>query len=224
MNSFSESELQRLKEITELYSYTKDMILYSEELNNLSTFMPPINEIKDAFDHFMRITSVKFGLHEGNEEYARNNLDKVFSHIYRATFELFDYIRIYQKESIDKKLNGISNDALIHVFPEYYRQIKPAMEDLITKIPAYKKDKDIGDPDIGVVKLYYHSIQEMREHLKKIDAMLPALIEYEERRKAELAAKEQKEQDDRKQDWLVQTGIAIIGTGVGLVIGYLIPK
>jgi len=43
MNPFSEEELRRIKEITELYSYTKDLILYSEELNNLSTFMPPIN-------------------------------------------------------------------------------------------------------------------------------------------------------------------------------------
>jgi hypothetical protein len=224
MNSFSDDELQRLKEITELYSYTKDLILYSEELNNLSTFMPPINEIKDAFDHFMRITSVKFGMHEGDDEYARNNLEKVFSHLYRATFELFDYIRIYQKESIDKKLNGISNDALIHVFPEYYQKIKPAMEELITKIPGYKKDKDIGDPDIGVVKLYYHSIQEMREYIRKIDSMLPVLIEYDAKRNAEQAASEQKARNEKQKDWIVQLLIAIAGIIIGVIIGFLIPK
>jgi len=224
MNSFSDDELQRIKEITELYSYTKDLILYSEELNNLSTFMPPINEIKDAFDHFMRITSVKFGMHEGDDEYIRTNLDKVFSHLYRATFELFDYIRIYQKDSIDKKLNGISNEALVHVFPDYYHKIKPEMEGLITKIPSYKKDKDIGDPDIGVIKSYYQSIQEMKENIRKIDAMLPALIEYEEKRKAEHAAKELNEQVSKRKDWTVQAVIAIIGTIIGIIIGYLLPK
>jgi len=224
MNAFSDEELQRLKEITELYSYTKDLILYSEELNNLSTFMPPINEIKDAFDHFMRITAVKFDMHEGTDEYARNNLDKVFSHLYRATFELFDYIRIYQKDAIDKKLNGISNEALIHVFPDYYLTIKPAMEELITKIPAYKKDKDIGDPNIEVVKLYYHSIQEMREYIKKIDAMLPVLIEYDTKRDAEHAANEQKAQTDKRKDWLVQFLIAIAAIIIGIIIGFLIPK
>ena len=87
--------------------------------------MPPVNEIKDAFDHFMRISAVKFGMNDGDESYVQKNLEKVFSHIYRATFELFDYIRIYQKDSIDKKLNGITNDALVSVFPEYYQERIP---------------------------------------------------------------------------------------------------
>jgi hypothetical protein len=224
MNPFSADELERIKEITELYSYTKNLILYSEELNNLSTFMPPINEIKDAFDHFMRITSVKFGMNTGDEAYIRTNLDKVFSHLYRATFELFDYIRIYQKDSIDKKLAGISNDALIHVFPEYYQKIKPAMEDLITKIPGYKKDKDIGDPDIAVVKQYYASIEEMREYIRKIDAMLPALIDYDTKRKAELAETDQKVRREKYKDWCVQFLIALAIIVIGVIIGYLLPK
>jgi hypothetical protein len=213
MNSFSDDELQRIKEITELYFYTKDLILYSEELNNLSTFMPPINEIKDAFDHFMRITSVKFGMNEGDKKYIQTNLDKVFSHIYRATFELFDYIRIFQKDSIDKKLTGISNEALIHVFPDYYQKIKPAMEELITKIPSYKKDKDIGDPDIGVVKLYYNSIQEMREHIKIIDKMLPILIEFDEKKKSE-----------ERKNVMLQIIILIIVAIIGAAAGYLLTK
>jgi len=213
MNPFSEEELRRIKEITELYSYTKDLILYSEELNNLSTFMPPINEIKDAFDHFMRITSVKFGMNTGDDEYVQKNLDKVFSHLYRATFELFDYIRIYQKDSIDKKLTGISNEALIHVFPDYYQKIKPAMEELITKIPAYKKDKDIGDPDIGVVKSYYNSIQEMREHIRKIDTMLPVLIEYDEKKKSE-----------KTKDRIIEIAILIVVALIGVGAGYFLSR
>lgn len=208
MNSFSEEELQRIKEITELYSYTKDLILYSEELNNLSTFMPPINEIKDAFDHFMRITSVKFGMNQGDDEYVNTNLDKVFSHIYRATFELFDYIRIYQKDSIDKKLTGISNESLIFVFPDYYQKIKPAMEELISKIPSYKKDKDIGDPDIQIVQLYYQSIQEMRENIRIIDKMLPILIEYDEKKKSEKTK-------DRVIEIVILLVVALISVGAG---------
>ena len=213
MNSFSEEELQRIKEITELYSYTKDLILYSEELNNLSTFMPPINEIKDAFDHFMRITSVKFGMNQGDDEYVHTNLDKVFSHIYRATFELFDYIRIYQKDSVDKKLTGISNESLIHVFPDYYQKIKPAMEELISKIPTYKKDKDIGDPDIQIVQLYYQSIQEMRENIRIIDKMLPILIEYDEKKKSEKTK-------DRIIEIVILLVVALISAGAG----YLLSK
>lgn len=213
MNPFSKDELQRVEEITELYYYTKDLILYSEELNDLSTFMPPINEIKDAFDHFMRITSVKSGMNEGDEQYIKTNLDKVFSHIYRATFELFDYIRIYQKDSIDRKIDGISNDALIQVFPDYYQRIKPGMEDLINKIPIYKKDKDIGDPDIEVVKKYYLSIQEMKEGIRKIDLMLPALIEYEEKKKSE-----------KRKDRVVEIAILVVVALISVAAGYFLGK
>ncbi len=214
MNSFSEDELRRIKEITELYYYTKDLILYSEELNNLDTFMPPINEIKDAFDHFMRVTSVKFGMNDGDEQYIQTNLDKIFSHIYRATFELFDYIRVFQKDSIDKKLNGISNDALVSVFPDYYQRIKPAMEDLINKIPSYKKAKDIGDPDIGIVKKYYQSIQEMREAIGKIDLMLPALIEYDEKKKSE-------KRKDRIIEIVILVAVALVSVACGFLLGKL---
>lgn len=170
-------------------------------------------EIKDAFDHFMRITSVKFGMNAGDEAYIRTNLDKVFSHLYRATFELFDYIRIYQKDSIDKKLTGLSNEALIHVFPDYYQKIKPAMGELITKIPGYKKDKDIGDPDIEVVKQYYTSIQEMREYIGKIDAMLPALIEYDE-----------KQESEKNKDRIIEIVILIVVALISVGAGYFLSK
>ena len=184
-NFFSDAELKQLKEITELYAFLKDLILYSEELNDLASFMPPINEIKDAYDHFMRITSVKFGLREGNDEYVKINLSKIYSHIYRATFELFDYIRIYQKDSIDKKICTISNEALVNVFPEYYREIKPKLEDLINQIPIYKKEKDIGNPNLETVKKYHQSIQEVGKYIDRINAILPSLIEYDIRREAE---------------------------------------
>lgn len=214
MTIFSEEELGRLKEITELYMITKDLILYSEELNNLESFMPPVNEIKDAYDHFMRVTSAKFGLNPNrDDEYVKKNFEKIFSHIYRATFELFDYIRIFQKDAIDKKLNDVSTEALNNVFPDYYRTIKPRIEFLIDQIPSYKRDKDIGDPNLTVVKRYHATIMEIREYIQQINSIKSSLVDYDMRRRDE----------SLKRDWLNFIYL-LLSAIIGGVIVYLITK
>lgn len=198
---FSEEELFQLKKITELYPIAKELLLYSEELNNLETFMPPINELRDALDHFMRICAVKFGLKKSDEkDYTDINLDKVHSHIYRATFELFDYIRIYQHDAIANKLGNFSNEALVTVFPDYYRVIRPEVEDLINQIPLYKKEKDIGAPDLGAVKKYYDAIQKIRGHIDTINRMNSVLVEFEVRKQIELEAEKKRQDAEKKRD------------------------
>jgi hypothetical protein len=182
-NFFSDDELSQLKEITELYSITKTLILYSEELNNLESFVPPINELKDSHDHLMRVFFGKFGLIQGLPlDYSKKNIEKVFSHLYRAAFECLDYVRIFQKDAIAQKLEGVSNDALVNTFPEYYQTIRPRIEALIEQIPSYKKDKDIGRPDLVTVKKYYDAILEIKEHIKTIESKKAALVDYDVRR------------------------------------------
>jgi hypothetical protein len=189
-NFFSDDELSQLKEITELYSITKTLIIYSEELNNLESFVPPINELKDSHDHLMRVFSVKFGFNPGMPtDYPKKNIEKVFSHLYRAAFECLDYVRIFQKEAIAEKLDGVSNNALVNAFPEYYRTIRPRIEALIDQIPSYKKDKDIGRPDLVTVKQYYGAILEIKEHIKTIESKKAALVEYDVRERRETITK-----------------------------------
>jgi hypothetical protein len=214
MELFSDAEMAQLKEITELYMITKDLILYSEELNNLESFMPPINEIKDAYDHIMRVTAVKFSLNDRQDgEYVKRNLEKVFSHIYRATFELFDYIRIYQKDAIDKKLSDVSKDAFVDVFPDYYRTIKPRLEELINQIPIYKKDKDIGDPNLTVVKKYHAAIMEIRGYIQMIDSLKSSLVEYDVKRRDE----------QLKSNWTTFI-LLVVSAAIGGLIVYFLTR
>ncbi|WP_214041495.1 hypothetical protein [Methanoculleus sp.] len=116
-----------MKKTTECYGILKDLALYAEELNTES-FLPPINELRDAFDHLMRTYAVQFGLRDGDGEYIKENLDAVFRHVYRALFDYLDYIRIYQKDYIYQRLEGISHQTIVSLFPEYYREILPEIE------------------------------------------------------------------------------------------------
>ena len=74
-------------------------------------------------------------------------------------------------------------------------------------------EKDIGDPDIEIVKKYYSSIQEMREAIGKIDQMLPALIEYDEKKKSE-----------KRKDRMIEIVILVAVALIGVATGYFLSK
>lgn len=180
LDDLSDREEARLKELTELYAKYKHIMLYADALRG-EHFAPPTNEMKDAFDHLMRIYSVKFGLRpDQNENYVFTNIDAAYRHIYRATFEWLDYIRIVQMDYITEKLEDISSETLSAVFPDYYKDIRPEISRIVAEIPAYKSDKDIGSPDITIVTRYFESVKQLRSHLNRIERNIPALIKYEE--------------------------------------------
>lgn len=182
MEFFDETEAEAIKKIAKLYNYNKNLMLYAEELTD-ETFLPPINEIRDANDHIMRIFAAVFGLGEmGAEtghEYIKSNLDAAFSHVYRATYEHLDYIKVYQYDAIQTNLANIRPETFTEVFPEYYREIKPRLVDAIDKIPDYRNGKNIGDPDLNQVEAYMDIIETTKADYKKIVSMLDSLNEYQ---------------------------------------------
>lgn len=182
MEFFDDTEAEAVKKIAKLYNYNKNLMLYAEELTD-ETFLPPINEIRDANDHIMRVFATVFGFGEtGAEtgpEYIKSNLDAAFSHVYRATYEHLDYIKIYQHDAIQTNLVNIHPETLVAVFPDYYREIKPRLVDAIEKIPDYRNGKDIGDPNLEQVEAYMAIIETTKADYKKIVVMLPALNEYQ---------------------------------------------
>ncbi len=180
---FEADEVKSLKVITELYYVNKKLMLYAEQLNQQDTFIPPINEIRYAFDHLMGIFGVRFELIAEYDNYVSTNLNKAFSHIYRATFDLLEYILIYQQELISTKLDGISTETLVHVFPDYYQQIVPDIEKLFGIILDIRERKDIGNPNLEDINEHVKSIEKIKSYISYIDRRLPALIEFEKEKR-----------------------------------------
>jgi hypothetical protein len=219
--SFLSDESQKIREITELYQYYKTLSIYAEELEDKS-FIPPINEIRDSFDHMMRVFSVKCGFKNKTDNYIHENLDAVFRHIYRATYDLLDYIRIYQKEIIYKKMEGFSRETIVTVFPEYYPIIVPEVEQCLHTIPILKADKDIGDPDIEKVKEFISITEKLRDYCFQIDLKYPALIEYETKKNDEDRIAEEKEKVIQILGHIVAYKSAIIGGIIGAIIACIL--
>jgi len=210
MDHFDEEEADILEKIAKLYDYEKGLMIYAEELADES-FIPAINEIKDAFDHLMRVFSVKFGLRERDSEYVNDNLDATFRHLYRATFDLLDFIRLLQKERIYETVKDFSRETLVEVFPEYYNKIVPEIENAMQKIPRYKSEKDIGNPNLESVKSYVEIIEGTKQHFTKISEMMPLLVDYENRKKNE----------ERNRN-IKQYAIKLVLVIVSALLGYLL--
>ncbi len=219
-DTLSARDLEVLRKTTECYGILKDLALYAEELNSES-FLPPINEIRDAFDHLMRMYSVLFGLRDGDSEYIKENLDAVFRHVYRASFDYLDYIRIYQKDYMHRRLEEISQQTIVNLFPEYYREILPEIESCLEDIPLYKASKDIGKPDMETVERYHAKVLKMRDYCAQINKMAPALIEAESKLRGEAEQRERKESGIRRAETWKYLLFTIIGAIVGGIIGHL---
>jgi len=220
-DTLSSRDLEVLKKTTECYGILKDLALYAEELNTES-FLPPINELRDAFDHLMRTYAVRFGLRDGDGEYIRRNLDAVFRHVYRALFDYLDYIRIYQKDYIYQKLEGISHQTIADLFPEYYREILPEIESCLEDIPLYKASKDIGKPDMETVERYHAKVLKLRDYCAQINRMAPVLIEAEHKLRLEEEKREKKESKTRRVEAWKYLLFTIIGTIVGGIFAAVI--
>jgi hypothetical protein len=217
VQDFGKTEVKRLEDLTRLYNLTKYILFYAEELK-AESFIPPMNEFKDAFDHLMRVYTVKFELVRKDDDYVAANLDASFRHVYRATFELLDYIRIYQKEVIITKLENISREALSSVFPEYYKDIRPDIERIINDIPVYKCEKDIGDPTINCVEEYFNTAKKLDFYSHRIDEMLPGLIEYNKTKKREEREFEEKKTREKHNEYIIRFMIAVVCMAIGKII------
>lgn len=139
----------------------------------------------------------------------------VFRHLYRATFDLLDFIRFLQKERIYESVKDFSRETLVKVFPEYYNTIVPEIESAMQKIPRYKSEKDIGNPNLESVKGYVEIIEGTKTHFAKINERMPSLVDYENRMKREEQQKEMKQ-------YAIYGIIAIVAAAIGAIISYLI--
>lgn len=219
---FNEDELKQLQNITKTYYLVKDLLLYSEQLDEQELFLPAINEIKDSFDHLMRVFAIKFGLNQGDQDYIKTNLGKTYSHTYRALYDLLDYTAILQRKIIYKKVKDVSHETLISIYPRYYQNVIPDIGKMSTKISLIKEHKDIGNPDNKDVDEYLELIEKMKLYITEIDMIMPGLLKYENERKA----KEELIVDDtaqtRLKDRYFTAIITIIGALISGTIGYFL--
>jgi hypothetical protein len=178
---FSDTENENLKQITQLYGRVKELIVFCEENHeDFKSNLHVVKELRDAFDHLMRIFAVKFGIKDEQEEdYIKINMDKVYGHVYRAGYDTLDYATLILRDKINKEVQDASSSALQTVIPTYYSEIRPSIESITSDIIRLRINKDVASPSPEVFEIYFHNVIKLQEILALVRRAKPALVEYE---------------------------------------------
>lgn len=233
VDCFSENEITQLKSLATLYLQAKPLILYSEEADpNFRSNLQIVKELRDAFDHVMRVVVVHFGdalLDNGQElcvdsvkpsiGYGEKNIQKAIGHVYRAAFDALDGVVLSLREKIIAELNNIPHDAIGSVLPEYW-EIRIKLEELNEKIGQHRARKDIGVNIGKTYDRYVEDVEVLKGFDKKLLHAMPALVEYKQRiAKHEEEIKKDKAKDEKKNT-IKMVAIAVLGALIGAFASY----
>jgi len=183
---FSESELNKLHETTELYQKTKLLIIRAEEFDkDDKTKIGAFDELRHAFDHIMRVFSLKFDLRndiKNPEQYSSENLGKLYAHVFRAGYDALDWLNISYFKKISNLLKKYHREDIRDAIPDYYSKIQMNLIEIKKKIVEYRSQKDVGTLEKNVFNGYIEKIQELDEYYEEIIAKQEQLISIKRKR------------------------------------------
>ncbi|VVB95172.1 Uncharacterised protein [uncultured archaeon] len=181
---FSNTERENLKHIAQLYGKVKELIIFCEENHDeFKSNLHVVKELRDAFDHLMRIFAVKLDIKEEKDgNYIEINMEKVFGHVYRAGYDTLDFAAIILRDKINKEVIGFSSSAIQAAIPTYYSEVRPSVENITSDIIKLRINKDVANPSAEVFESYFQKTIKLQEILEKIRSAKPAIVEYENKK------------------------------------------
>lgn len=231
---FSEDETEDVKDITALYLQAKALILYAEEIDEQTkSNLQIINELRNAFDHFMRVLHrklipdtpfIKSKEEEEEEEedgeghveegYHRGQLDKAKGHIYRAAFDALDGTVLTLKSKVEEELRVFPTEIIIEIYPNYYN-VKRKLNALANNVASHRARKDIGG-DTGTGEIFDNYIADIESLKTAYDDILNAGPLLVERRK--------EFKKNNRKPWVFTIVTGLISALIAGLLVYLIVK
>ncbi len=139
--------------ICQIYLLTKHYLLLSEELSEgFDTFIQPLKEERDAFDHIVRVYGHKYLKRkiENEETYCISNMRKAVQHTYRAFFDTADFFTYVCQKRIRELLKGRDRNEVLVQYPKY-NDAKKILEELPVAIADIRENKDESESDSELV-------------------------------------------------------------------------
>lgn len=154
-----------LVEMSQIHMYTKHYLLIAEELSSEGvTFLQPLKEHRDAYDHISRILALSLKDNKTDEDdkkaYILDNVKKAFGHEYRAFFDMADWFTYICRKYIREEL---SHKSIRKIYQEKF-DFEDTKE-FINKLPLYvakfREEKDVSNEQpILVEVLKYKQIMD----------------------------------------------------------------
>jgi len=169
---FNKDENDQLLYLVRLYSRAKACIIYSEEIDPDSKVnLQIMKELRDAFDHLMRILVDKIdnsgALLKKNHNYYLQNLSKSIGHVYRSAFDALDGAVISVKVDIVNMLKPYSIDAITEVIKNYW-SLKAELIEIANRVTEHRERKDVGIEDSKIFDNYINDISSLKKIHKTV--------------------------------------------------------
>lgn len=155
--------------ICQIYFLTKHYLLLAEELSDeFDTFLQPLKEHRDAFDHVARVYGHNFLQNEIKDidTYCTANMSKAVGHVYRAFFDTADWLSYICRQKIRLLLQGKRYSDIVSIYPEY-DDLKGMLQSVPYAIAKIRNNKDVSDDPKELVK-------EVNEYRIILDDLLSA--------------------------------------------------
>lgn len=140
--------------ICKIYFLTKHYLLLSEELSeDFDTFLQPLKEHRDAFDHIARV----YGYNmldkkvDNIEKYREENMNKAVGHTYRAFFDTADWLSYICRKKIRVLLSNYTKAQILERY-ENYESVKMILENIPKEIAQIRNNKDLSDDETVLIE------------------------------------------------------------------------
>lgn len=162
--------------LCQIHTYTKKYFILAEEYDiDMKTFLQPMKEQKDAYEHLTRAYG-KLLLEREESDYVHKNMEKAIGHEYRAFFDSLDFFTISLRRRIRDALTGYTYDQIYSVYPAY-AELKQQLTEMPEKIACFRMRKDVGHTSMLELAEQYAEIADSLLHAYKTiqSEILPAL-------------------------------------------------
>lgn len=173
----SEKEISHyLDEISQIHMYTKHYLLIAEELSEEGvTFLQPLKEHRDAYDHLVRIfaLSMKDEIQTDVKQYILDNVKKAFGHEYRAFFDMADWFTYICRRYIREELSYNAKRKRYEELFGDYEEVKKFINTVPLTVAKYREEKDVSneEPLLSEVVLYKGLMDKLLEIFQCVNTL-----------------------------------------------------
>lgn len=169
--TFAKECKYKIEEIVRIHNCTKHYIILGEEISpDFETYLQPIKEFRDAYEHLIRCIAVEYDiadLDNDKNNYILNNLDKTLGHEYRAFFDTADWFCVICRDNINNIVSKYTYEEICLKYTKY-PEVKKRIFDISLKIADIRSDKDISSDIIDKVNEYQYIMKELLSYYRDL--------------------------------------------------------
>ena len=196
-----------LSEIHKLYVSLRLFLVLSEQLDpkNL-TYLGPVNEIRNSFDHVMRAF----------DEEPSYQFGEAKEHIKRACYDTLDNLAIDTCTQIDDLMRQFDSQVISRIFPKYYESIRPQMLGIQREIAELRSNKSIDQDmyskrDATALDEYFEIIKILIDYNREVTEQLNGLREEQEK-------VDSSQNSAKKEPWIRTIIVGVLLLLIGMIL------